>query len=103
MPLDPKTQAQIQAWVASGDLRPLLSFIEAMKDQRDRAELLAQAYLHQVKEVSARARSIIEPMLAPKTERSERSELSKRAPATTKVSEPTKSKPQTADFGNDIL
>lgn len=63
MSLDPSTENQIRQWFTAGSIDPILSLIDSLKSQRDRAELSVRAFEHHIKELQARTKAILAPML----------------------------------------
>jgi hypothetical protein len=67
MPLDQITEDKILKWIAQGNTAGILTMISVLKEQRDRAELQRDAYLHQIHELSKRTKAILGPLLSKPT------------------------------------
>jgi len=62
MTLPTETRDLIQSYISRGETENILTLVESLYDQRNRAEFQVSAYLHQIKVLSQSFQNITRPL-----------------------------------------
>ena len=93
MTLPTETRDLIQSYISRGETQNILTLVESLYDQRNRAEFQVSAYLHQIKVLSQSFQNITRALPKGETKAPQPSETPGKAPQPAKARTSRKTTP----------